>query len=133
MHPFRVAVESGDLDAVSALLAPDIVFRSPVAFAPYTGRALVAGILRGAFRVFEGFGYESELVSADGREHALVFRAMVDGREVHGVDILHVGVAGLIDEFTVMVRPLSAAQALSAAMTVQFDIVRRELEAAAGS
>lgn len=130
MHPFRAVVESGDLAAVPALLAPEVVFRSPVAFAPYTGRALVAGIIRGAFRVFEDFRYETEL--AGERNHALVFRAMVAGREVHGADFLHVDESGLIDEFTVMVRPLSAAQALSVAMKVQFDVVRRELEAAAG-
>lgn len=130
MHPFRAAVESGDMAAVPALLAPDVVFRSPVAFAPYTGRALVAGILRGAFRVFADFRYEKEL--GGGRDHVLVFRATVDGREVHGADFLHVDDDGLIDELTVMVRPLSAAQALSAAMAVQFDVVRRELEAAGG-
>lgn len=35
MHPFREAVESGDIDAVIALLAEDVVFRSPVVFTPY--------------------------------------------------------------------------------------------------
>ncbi|MDX2762488.1 nuclear transport factor 2 family protein, partial [Streptomyces europaeiscabiei] len=30
MHPFREAVESGDMDAVAALLADDVVFTSPV-------------------------------------------------------------------------------------------------------
>lgn len=119
------------MDAVPALLARDVVFRSPVAFAPYTGRPLVAGIIGGAFRVFTDFRYESELASADGRDHVLVFRAQVDGREIHGADFLHGDEAGLIDELTVMVRPLSAAQALAAAMAVQFDRVRRELEAAA--
>lgn len=131
MHPFRVAVESADLDTVPALLAPDVVLHSPVAFAPYRGRALVAGIVRGAFRVFEDFRYETE--TSTGADHVLVFRAMVDGQEVHGADFLHADGTGLIDEFTVMVRPLSAAQALSAAMAVQFDIVRRELDAAPGS
>ena len=37
-HPFRAAVESGDLQAMSALLSPDVVFMSPVAFKPFTGR-----------------------------------------------------------------------------------------------
>ena len=50
MHPFRAVVEAGDLLAVPALLAPEVTFLSPVAFAPYTGRELVAAILRGAFR-----------------------------------------------------------------------------------
>lgn len=40
MHPFRKAVENGDLDAVAALLADDVVFTSPVAFTPYPGKAI---------------------------------------------------------------------------------------------
>jgi ketosteroid isomerase-like protein len=31
---FRAAVESKDFDAVEATLSPDVVFRSPVVFAP---------------------------------------------------------------------------------------------------
>lgn len=34
MHPFRKAVESRDLDALRALFAEDVVFRSPVVFEP---------------------------------------------------------------------------------------------------
>jgi ketosteroid isomerase-like protein len=45
-HPFRVAVEARDIDAALALLAEDVVFRSPVVFAPYQGREAVAPILR---------------------------------------------------------------------------------------
>ena len=45
-HPFRAAVEAGDIDAALALLAEDVVFRSPVVFAPYQGRQAVAPISR---------------------------------------------------------------------------------------
>jgi hypothetical protein len=40
----------------------------------------------------------------------------VGNRELEGSDFLHVGDRGLIDELTVMVRPLSAALALAEAM-----------------
>lgn len=118
MHPFRSAVEARDLDAVPALLAEDVVFHSPVAHRPYRGRPLVAGILEGALRVFEDFRYETEV--ATGPHHVLVFRARVGEREIQGADFLHTGPDGLIDEFTVMVRPLSAANALADAMAVEF-------------
>jgi len=49
---------------------------------------------------------------------------------VEGCDFLHLDEGGLIDEFTVMVRPLSAAQTLAAAMAAQFEQIQRE--AAAG-
>ncbi len=38
---FRAAVERSDLEAVSALLAEDIVFHSPVTFHPFLGRDTV--------------------------------------------------------------------------------------------
>ena len=45
MHPFRAAVEAQDLDAAVALMADDVVFRSPVVFKPYHGREAVAMLL----------------------------------------------------------------------------------------
>lgn len=54
-NSFRAAVEAEDHDAIPALLAPDIEFLSPVAFAPYRGRDLVAAILRGADHAFDDF------------------------------------------------------------------------------
>lgn len=127
MTSFRAAVESHDPRAFPALLAPGVVFRSPVAFEPYEGRELVAAILRGAFRVFEDFRYEQELTGADGREVALVFRTRIGDREIHGCDVLRLDADGLIEEFTVMVRPKSASEAVSVAMAEQFEIVKREL------
>ncbi|MFC8506728.1 nuclear transport factor 2 family protein [Streptomyces sp. NPDC057411] len=131
MHPFRQAVENRDGAAIEALLAEDVVFTSPVAFKPYAGKAITAAILRGVMRVFEDFSYVREIADADGRDHALVFTATVDGRRIDGCDFLHFDEEGLIDDFMVMVRPLSAAQALSAAMGAQFDRIAREASEAA--
>ncbi|MDH6697767.1 nuclear transport factor 2 family protein [Streptomyces sp. MAA16] len=128
MRALREAVEAGDLDAVEALLAEDVVFTSPVAFKPYPGKAITAAILRAVTRIFEDFRYERELAGADGRDHALVFRTRVGGRELTGCDFIHLDENGLIDELTVMVRPLSAAQALSEAMGAQFDRIVEEAE-----
>ncbi|MFI9394014.1 nuclear transport factor 2 family protein [Streptomyces bauhiniae] len=126
MHPFRTAVENRDADAIEALLAEDVVFTSPVAFKPYAGKAITAAILRGVLRVFEDFRYVKEIANPDGRDHAFVFTATVNGREIQGCDFLHFDEEGRIDDFTVMVRPLSAAQALSEAMGAQFERISRE-------
>ncbi|MFD7881933.1 nuclear transport factor 2 family protein [Streptomyces bauhiniae] len=126
MHPFRAAVENRDADAIEALLAEDVVFTSPVAFKPYAGKPITAAILRGVLRVFEDFRYVKEIADPDGRDHAFVFTATVDGREIQGCDFLHFDEEGRIDDFTVMVRPLSAAQALSEAMGAQFERISRE-------
>jgi ketosteroid isomerase-like protein len=126
VHPFRKAVEAGDLDAIEALLAEDVTFTSPVAFKPYQGKPLTAAILRGVIRVFEDFTYIREIANPDGRDVALVFTATVNGRELNGCDFLHLDEDGRIDDFVVMVRPLSAARALADAMGAQFDRIAEE-------
>jgi limonene-1,2-epoxide hydrolase len=116
MHPFRAAIEARDIDAAVALLADDVVFRSPVVFKPYEGRDTVEPILRTVAQVFEEFRYVREIGSRDAADHALVFQARVGDKQLEGSDFLHVRDDGSIDEFTVMVRPLSAAIALAEAM-----------------
>lgn len=125
MHPFRAAVEAQDLDAALALLAEDVVFRSPVVFKPYQGREVVASILFAVTRVFEDFRYEREIGAPEARDHALVFNARVGDRELHGCDFLHTNEDGLIDDFSVMVRPLSAALALAEAMKAELEAAQR--------
>jgi hypothetical protein len=119
MHAFRAAVESRDQEAVVALLAEGVVFRSPIVFQPYYGRETLAAILLAVSRVFEDFRYEREIGLDGARDHALVFEARIGDREVHGCDFVHTDESGLIDELSVMVRPLSAAHALAEAMRVQ--------------
>jgi SnoaL-like domain len=125
-HPFRRAVEERDEAAIQAMLADNVVFTSPVAFKPYVGKPITAAILRGVLRVFEDFHYVREIHDSTGRDHAFVFEATVAGKKVNGCDFLHFDDEGLIDEFTVMVRPLSGATALSDAMGAQFERIQQE-------
>jgi hypothetical protein len=113
-HPFRDAVERQDLDAMIAALAPDVVFHSPVLFKPFEGREVVGVVLGAVLKVFEEFRYTDELV--DGNVRILVFKARLGEREVEGIDLLRAGDDGRIEDFTVMVRPLSAAMALAEAV-----------------
>lgn len=130
MKEFRAAVEAGDFESIGDLLADDVVFRSPVAFKPYEGRPIVHAILRGVGRVFKDFRYVREINDPHGRDHALVFEADVDGVSLHGCDFLTLNDEGRISEFTVMVRPLSAANALAQAMGAQFEQIQSEAIAA---
>lgn len=107
------------MDRAVAQLAEDVVFRSPVVFRPYEGRAEIETLLRAVARVFEDFRYVRAIGTPDARDHALVFQARVGEREIEGCDFLHTGDDGLIDEFVVMVRPLSGALALAEAMRAQ--------------
>ena len=129
MHPFRKAVEERDEAAIQALLADNVVFTSPVAFQPYPGRAITAAILGGVLRIFEDFHYVREIVGGDGRDHALMFETGISGApgvKITGCDFLRFDDEGLIDDFMVMVRPLSGATALSEAMGAQFGRIQQE-------
>ncbi|GEM32148.1 membrane protein [Nocardia neocaledoniensis NBRC 108232] len=127
MHPFRAAVEARDEAAIEALLAENVVFTSPVAFTPYPGKAITAAILRAVIRVFEDFRYVREI--GGDRDHAFIFEATVDGKKLTGCDFLHFDEQGRIDDFMVMVRPLSAAQALAERMGEQFERIKAEATA----
>ena len=111
---FRKAVETQDLDAMRACLAPDVEFHSPVAFKPYHSRETVSALLGHVSQTFEEFVYIDEI--EQGTSHMLRFTAKVNGRRVEGVDLLDIDSDGLVGKFTVMVRPLSAAIALAEAM-----------------
>jgi SnoaL-like domain len=111
---FRAAVERGDVEAAAQLLAPDIVFHSPVTFHPFVGRDTVSGLLGLVAQTFEDFRYTDEL-EADGA-HALIFRASVGGRELEGIDLLRFDADGLISDFSVMLRPLSGLLPFAEAM-----------------
>jgi hypothetical protein len=129
MHPFRRAIEEYDEAAIQAMLADTVVFTSPVAFKPYVGKPITAAILRGVLRVFEDFHYVREIADSNGRDHAFVFETKISGVPgvtITGCDFLHFNDDGLIDDFMVMVRPLSGATALSEAMGAQFDRIQQE-------
>lgn len=125
MNEFREAVESGDPARVEALLADDVVFRSPAVHKPYEGKQTTAVILRAVTRVFEDFRY-TRVVEGE-RDQVLVFEARVGDRQVEGADFLHLDEAGLVDDFRVMIRPLSGLQAVVDAMARAIPEVMREL------
>jgi SnoaL-like domain len=118
-HAFRKAVEAHDLDAMAATLAPGVQFHSPVAFRPFDGRESTIGVLTAITSVFEDFEYTDELESGD--TTALMFRARVGDKSVQGIDYLRHGKDGLIEEFTVMLRPLSAIMAVAERMAPQVE------------
>ncbi|MFJ5049154.1 nuclear transport factor 2 family protein [Streptomyces sp. NPDC088719] len=121
---FRAAVDRRDLDALGEVFTEDIRLYSPVKFTPFEGRPMVLGLFGVLLRTFEDFRYVGEFAGAsqtstDGMEApsaVLLFRATVGGREIHGIDLLHLDDDGRIKEFTVMVRPQSAVQALGEAV-----------------
>jgi SnoaL-like domain len=119
---FKEAVESRDFDAAIECLADDVKFNSPVAHKPFEGKEAVAGVLRAVSETFEDFRYTDEL--HDGDTHALVFRARVGDKQLEGLDLLRMNDDGLIENFTVMVRPASGLMALGQAMAPKVEALK---------
>ncbi|MFH8679313.1 nuclear transport factor 2 family protein [Streptomyces lydicus] len=123
---FRAAVEARELDGVEELFTEDVRLYSPVKFTPFEGRQMVLGLFGVLLRTFEDFRYVGELTgraetaagaaAGTADSEILVFRATVNGKQIHGIDLLQFDEAGRIKEFTVMVRPQSAVQALGEAV-----------------
>ena len=116
-HPFGIAVLADDHDAAMATLAADVVFSSPAVYKPYEGKETVEQILRLVATVFENFRYSNEW--RDGRTTVLFFEANVGDRDLQGIDILEENEDGLIERFTVMIRPLSGLQAVAGTMAAR--------------
>lgn len=108
-------VAAGDLSQVATLCAPNVVFRSPVAFTPYTGAELVAAFLQQAVQAFDDFRYHRTF-SDDERSVVLEFSARVGDKDLKGIDMIRFDAQGLMEEFEVMVRPATGLQALGAEM-----------------
>lgn len=113
---WHAVVKSRDPKALHALLAPEVVFHSPVVHTPQRGRDITFRYLMGAMHVLNnaGFRYEREIVGE--RDAVLEFATEIDGITINGVDLIRWNEAGQIIDFKVMVRPLKAVNRLHEAM-----------------
>jgi hypothetical protein len=123
---WKAIVASRDVSALESVLAEDVEFRSPVLFRPTTGRGPTTVLLAAVLEVFRELEYtHAYLDEPDGV--TLQFETEVtgdDGRRlaVEGVDVFRLDTAGRIVSLTVMLRPLSAVQAVGARMREQLGL-----------
>jgi hypothetical protein len=105
-------IRTRDPAALDVLLAEDVVFHSPVVYAPQRGKAITTKYLAAAVAVLGGsdFRYVEEWVGS--KSAALEFITTLDGIEVNGVDFIGWNADDRIDRFKVMVRPLKAIEAV---------------------
>lgn len=109
-------VQTGDMAGLDAILHPDAVFRSPMAFKGYQSAPAVKLVLSTVIQVFENFTYHRSFAGDDGFSVVLEFSAKVGDRSLKGIDMIQFDENGLITDFEVMVRPLNGLQALGAQM-----------------
>ena len=109
-------LETRDMSILNELLDDDVVFRSPVAYSPYSGKQVVFFILSNVIQVFENFTYYREFLSEDGANIVLEFSANIGEKKLKGIDMIQFNEHGKIIDFEVMIRPKSGLEALAELM-----------------
>ena len=109
----------GDADLLSAQIAEDAVFHSPVVHSPQAGKAKVMLYLLSAAKVLgnDSFRYVREVI--EGNDALLEFTSEIDGIHINGIDLIRFDDEGKINDFKVMVRPVKAVNKLWEMMAAQ--------------
>ncbi|WP_433756730.1 nuclear transport factor 2 family protein [Nocardia sp. CA-135398] len=118
------AGESGDADAVAELLAPDVVFHSPMTTRLwFEGKQEVTALHRDIFAVLDNVVTIEPLAVGD--TGAFSFRARVRGVELEAMNLVRCNEEGQIVEFKVFIRPLPGLATLFAALPPRVSARRR--------
>ena len=116
MHAIRKLRESGNATVADyeKLLAPNVVFHSPVLIRTIEGRAVVAKIFATSTTLREG-AYTGEW-KLDDRRTLLRWKGKIQGHELESFDIIEENDDGLIVDRTIAFRPMPAAKLFRDAM-----------------
>jgi hypothetical protein len=107
-----------DLKTLNELIADKITFYSPVVFKPKSTKEEAIFVLSNVIEVLTEFKYHREFF--DGKNWALEFSAIVNGKSVKGIDLIEFNDNGQIVNFEVLIRPLSGLIALGEDMNRRF-------------
>jgi hypothetical protein len=121
-------MEAREHAAVVDSFAPDAVLYSPLTTRlAFTGRGQIATLVEVLFEVFPDVRYTDEVLTNG--TAVLVWRSVISGQDIEGVDVLRLRPDGKIVEFTAFFRPLPAAAA--ALRTISAGLTRRKSPAKA--
>ena len=117
MHPLRKLRESGDATPakVSALLAENIVFNSPILVRPIEGREVIAAIFAQSSSTRGSGTYTAEL-KLDEHTTFLRWVGTMDGHKIESFEVIVDNEQGLIVERTIAMRPYPALRLFRDAM-----------------
>lgn len=105
VHAFIDCMHGGaDKDALSGILAEDVVLYGPLGGKPVTGRAAALEAIRTVSAIAADLSY-GEVLSGQ-THHAAPFRLQIDDTVVNGMDRILIDADGKIAEVTIWWRPL---------------------------
>ncbi|MBR1216523.1 hypothetical protein JQ557_00865 [Bradyrhizobium sp. U87765 SZCCT0131] len=117
MHPLRKLRETGGATAaqVSALLAENVVFNSPILVRAIAGRDVVAAIFAQSSSTRGSGAYTAEF-KLDDRTTFLRWEGSMDGHKIESLEVIVDDEQGLIVERTIALRPYPAVKLFRDAM-----------------
>ena len=111
---FQQAFAARDFAPAAAVLAEDVVFRSPVLHEHWRTRPVLERLGPAMVSIFDEIEFGP--VAEQGDRALLPFTARMGEAELEGVQLIDAGADGLVAEFAIFIRPLSGLQAVAAAM-----------------
>ena len=110
VHAFTAAMQRKELEAMLTHMADDIVLKTPLAADPFKGKAAIRPVVEALLDVVDRFEFRETM---QGPQHVSAFFGITVGPdELDGVDLWRLNEAGLIQEMTVLWRPLPAIMAV---------------------
>jgi SnoaL-like domain len=110
INAFTAAMQRKDLSAMLTHMADDVILKTPLVAEPFKGKAAIRPIVEALLGVVDTFDFREIM---QGPRHVSAFFGITVGPNVlDGVDHWRLDEAGLIQEMTVLWRPLPAAVAV---------------------
>jgi ketosteroid isomerase-like protein len=110
INAFTAAMQRKDLDAMLTHMADDIVLKTPLVAQPFKGKAAIRPVVEALLGVVDTFDFREIM---QGPQHvSSFFKVTVGTTELDGVDYWRLNDSGLIQEMTVLWRPLPAIVAV---------------------
>jgi hypothetical protein len=106
VQSFVDSMHGADKDALSGILAEDVVMYGPLGDEPVTGREAVLEAMRNVGEVATDLSYKEVLSGVT--HHAAYFRLQIKDTVVNGMDYIRLDADGKIAEVTIWWRPLPA-------------------------
>lgn len=110
IHAFTKAMQSKDLEAMLTHMTDDVILKTPLVDEPFKGKAAIRPVVEALLSVVDKFDFREMM---QGPEHVSeYFKVTVGSIELDGMDYWRINKAGLIQEMTVLWRPLPAVLAV---------------------
>lgn len=110
LKAFTAAMQRKDLEAMLTHMADDVTLKTPLHIESFKGKAAIRPVVEALLTVVDKFHFKEMM---HGPEHvSQYFGVTVGSDELDGMDYWRLNEAGLIQEMTVLWRPLPAVVAV---------------------